>query len=126
MTNRFEFRWPSWIGVVARDLEAQRRFYREVLGLDEAASSDDWVGFDLGDGRMFELIAVDPASPQYDRPRVQTGFDVDDIHTARAALLEAGVEPLTDVEGGPESNGYWAYFRDPEGNVFEIKQPLGP
>src|SRR5438093_12204339 len=24
--------WPVWIGVVSEDLEAQRRFYRDVLG----------------------------------------------------------------------------------------------
>ncbi len=25
--------WPVWIGVITDDLEGQRRFYRDVLGL---------------------------------------------------------------------------------------------
>ena len=29
-------RWPVWIGIVCDDLQAQRRFYRDVLGLSEA------------------------------------------------------------------------------------------
>jgi hypothetical protein len=33
---------------------------------------------------------------------------------------------MTDVEGGPEHGGYWCYFRDPEGNVFEISQLVPP
>jgi len=48
--------WPTWIGVVAEDLEAQRRFYREVLGLEETAHGEGWVQFGVG-GRMFEVIA---------------------------------------------------------------------
>ncbi|MEN3341669.1 MAG: hypothetical protein V7644_1073 [Actinomycetota bacterium] len=38
-----ELGWPNWIGVVARDLEAQRRFYRDVLGLRELRTGDDFV-----------------------------------------------------------------------------------
>jgi len=29
--DAFELKWPNWIRVVAEDLEAQRRFYRDVL-----------------------------------------------------------------------------------------------
>ena len=114
--------WPSWIGVVAADLQAQRHFYGAVLGLDEVDSGADWVQYDLGEGRMFEIVAVDPTSPEYDRPRVQTGFDVDDINSARAGLVEAGVEAITEVHDAAAPSRDWAYFRDPEGNVFEIKQ----
>jgi catechol 2,3-dioxygenase-like lactoylglutathione lyase family enzyme len=31
--------WPTWIGVVVEDLERQRRFWGELLGLQEAASA---------------------------------------------------------------------------------------
>lgn len=36
-------RWPTWIGVVADDLEAQAAFCREVLGFRQVAAGDDWV-----------------------------------------------------------------------------------
>jgi predicted enzyme related to lactoylglutathione lyase len=118
--------WPVWIGVVVDDLEAQRRFYRDVLGLTETSSGDDWVQFDLGAGRLVELLARSEDQPQYDERRVQVGFAVTDIRTASAELEARGVERISEVEGGPESGQYWCYFRDPEGNVFELAQRIVP
>jgi catechol 2,3-dioxygenase-like lactoylglutathione lyase family enzyme len=120
-----ELGWPIWIGVVTGDLEAQRRFYRDRLGLREIEEGDDWVQFDMGDGRLLELLARSN-DPQYDRPRVQVGFAVADIQAAVRELEDRGVERITDVEGGPDSGQYWCYFRDPEGNVFEIAQKVSP
>jgi catechol 2,3-dioxygenase-like lactoylglutathione lyase family enzyme len=57
--------------------------------------------------------------PQYDKRRFQVGFDVANIDSAREALIAAGAEPIPEIEGG---DNRWAYFRDPEGNVFEITQ----
>jgi catechol-2,3-dioxygenase len=117
-----EFRWPRWLGVVAEDLQAQRRFYRDVMGLREIEAEDDYVQFDMGDGRLFELLARDPATPEYAERRYQVGFEVDDIEAARARLVGAGLEQISEVGGGPGSVNSWVYFRDPEGNVFEITQ----
>jgi catechol 2,3-dioxygenase-like lactoylglutathione lyase family enzyme len=60
--------------------------------------------------------------PQYNARRFQVGFTVDDIETARAELLAAGVVAISEIEGDDETDNLWAYFRDPEGNVFEITQ----
>jgi catechol 2,3-dioxygenase-like lactoylglutathione lyase family enzyme len=49
--------WPVWIGVVTENLEAQRHFYREALGLRELEVGDDWVQFDMGSRRLLELLA---------------------------------------------------------------------
>ncbi len=116
--------WPGWIGVVAGDLQAQRRFYRDVLGLPELQAGEDWVWFDMGSGRLFELLALDPERPQYNAVRYQTGFTVGDIRSAAEEMATRGVEQVTGIEGGIESHEYWCYFRDPEGNLFEITQPL--
>ena len=113
--------WPIWIGVVAEDLEAQAAFYRDILGWRQTGSGEDYVHFEV-DGRLFEVLARS-SLPQYDARRVQVGFEVDDIAVARAALITAGVEPISGIEGGETPGGRWAYFRDPEGNVFEIKEP---
>jgi catechol-2,3-dioxygenase len=119
-----ELRWPNWIGVVAEDLERQRRFYRDVLGFSEIAAGDGWVHFDLGFPNALELLQRND-EPQYDRARYQVGFAVDDIHSMRDALVARGVETVTEIEGGPEAQAYWCYFRDAEGNVFELSQRLG-
>lgn len=116
-------RWPNWLGLVTDDLEGQRRFYRDVLALEEAEAGDGWVQFDLGEGRLFELLRR-THDPQYERVRYQPGFAVDDIERARDRLLALGAQPVSEVEGGPESGGAWCYFRDPEGNVFEISQRI--
>ena len=117
--------WPRWVGVVAEDLEAQRAFYRDVLGFREVGSGADYVHFDMGERRTFELLARDPAIPQYTERRYQVGFEVEDIRSAREELIDRSVEPVSDIEGGEEAGSLWAYFRDPEGNVFEITQRLG-
>jgi catechol-2,3-dioxygenase len=119
-----ELRWPNWLGLVVDDLQAQRTFYRDVVGLSELGGGDGWVQFDMGFPNMLELLERTD-EPQYDRGRFQPGFAVDDINAARAELVERGIEAVTDIEGGGESQGYWCYFRDPEGNVFEISQRLG-
>lgn len=116
-------RWPNWLGVVVEDLEGQRGFYRNVLGLAESDAGEDWVQFDMGGPNLFELLRRSD-QPQNDRLRFQPGFAVGDIHTARARAIEHGAEAITEIEGGSGSGGYWCYFRDPEGNVFELSQRL--
>jgi catechol 2,3-dioxygenase-like lactoylglutathione lyase family enzyme len=113
-------KWPVWIGVVCEDLEGQRTFYRDTLGLKEVRSGPGFVWFDF-EGKLLELLAKS-AQPQYDRRRVSFAFEVDDIRATRAELLSRGVEAVTDIEGGPDVGQYWAYFKDAEENLFEIVQ----
>lgn len=117
-----QLRWPTWIGVVTDDLATQRAFYGETLGFAEIDSSDDWVHFEVPGGGLFELIQRDP-SPQYEARRYQVGFTVEDIHAARDELVRRGAEPISEIEGGESgSRNMWCYFRDAEGNVFELTQ----
>lgn len=113
--------WPCWIGVVADDLDRQRRFYRDVLGFTEVAHGADWAHFDLGNGRLLELMRRGDL-PQIDQARYQVGYEVEDIKAARELLIARGVQPISDVEGSAELGGWWCYFRDAEGNVFEVKE----
>jgi catechol 2,3-dioxygenase-like lactoylglutathione lyase family enzyme len=116
--------WPVWIGVVAEDLEAQRGFYRDLLGLQEMEAGESWIEFDMGSKRVLELIARDPAVSQYVTSGYVVGFEVEDVRAAASELNARGVEQVSDVEGGPESGQYWCYFRDGEGNLFEIAQRI--
>ncbi|HXP19398.1 MAG TPA: VOC family protein [Streptosporangiaceae bacterium] len=116
--GEIKLRFPQWIGVVCADFDAQRRFYRDVLALRETGEGDGWVQFDLGTGVTFEVVAQS-ADPEYDRPRYQVGFVVDDIRATTEELIGRGIEPVTEIKGDAS---YWAYFRDPEGNVFEITE----
>jgi catechol 2,3-dioxygenase-like lactoylglutathione lyase family enzyme len=113
-------KWPVWIGVVCEDLEAQRRFYRDTLGLKEVRAGEGFAWFEFED-KLFELLAKSD-KPQYDRRRVSFAFEVDDIRATRTELLSRGVEAVTEIEGGPDDRQYWAYFKDAEGNLFEVVQ----
>lgn len=119
-------RWPNWLGLVVEDLEAARRFYGEVIDLAPIDAGDHWVQFDMGEQRIFELLRREPDQVQYERARFQPGFAVGDIEAARERLVALGAQQMTEVEGGPEHGGYWCYFRDPEGHVFEISQVVPP
>ena len=106
--------------MVAVSLKKKAAFYRDVLGFRQVGAGDDYVEFEF-EGRTFEILARS-AAPQYDARRVQVGFEVDDIMLAREELLAAGVEPVSGIEGTADDVSRWAYFRDPEGNVFEITE----
>jgi catechol 2,3-dioxygenase-like lactoylglutathione lyase family enzyme len=55
MEPRESLGWPSWVGVVVDDLERQRRFWSNLLGLPEASAGADYVQFEMGGaGRIFE------------------------------------------------------------------------
>lgn len=112
--------WPTWIGVVVDNLGRMAAFYRDTLGLPQSEAGDGWVQFQL-EGGLFEVIERSALS-QYQARRVQVGFTVSDIHVAREALIAAGVQPIGDVEGDADTDNWWCYFRDPEGNVFEITE----
>lgn len=119
MSDGLRLGWPVWIGVVAEDLERQRTFYRDVLGFQEREAGDGFVMFEV-DGHIVELIAKS-SEPQYARKGTAVGFVVEDMASAREELIRRGVEPVSDVEG-PSDGQIWAYFRDGEGNLFELVQ----
>lgn len=122
--GKLELGWPVWVGLVVEDLERQRAFYRDVLGFRELQSGNGWVWFDMGEGRLFELLAHEPSVPQYAQAGFTVAFEVEDIRAAVPELESRGATRVTEVEGGPEATQYWCYFRDSEGNLFEIVEKV--
>src|SRR6266487_3837030 len=88
-----DLQWPNWLGVVVEEMATQRRFYRDALGLKELGARDDWVHFDMGFPNILELLQRSD-DPQYDRPRFQPGFAVEDIQGTYARLIEQDVQAL--------------------------------
>jgi predicted enzyme related to lactoylglutathione lyase len=106
--------WPVWIGVVTENLEAQRRFYREALGLRELEAGADWVQFDMGSRRLLELLAKSDL-PQYSERRCQVGFAVDDIRATVEELLARGVKQVQRSRAAPDQASTGATSRTPRG-----------
>jgi catechol 2,3-dioxygenase-like lactoylglutathione lyase family enzyme len=110
------------VSLNVRDVEEARRFYVEVLGLEEIPRPafpfpGAWL---RSGGQEIHLI-------RQEGQRAPEGqhfaFHVDDVDGAAAALAARGV-----AVGGPmdvPGAGRQAFLRDPSGNLIELNQPKG-
>lgn len=102
-----------------RDVQAARRFYKDVLGLKPGEwFNDDWIEFDLGN----TIFALDGTGEALGiTPGTSTGvvFEVDDVDAMRQRLVDAGVQ-ATEVRDMPSCRVSFA--SDPEGNRFAVHQ----
>ena len=122
--------WPKGIGAITlfvEDLEAAKRFYREIFGLAVTFEDEDSAVFDFGNaivnllkttaaGELIEPAAV--ASKEAGSRLVFT-IEVDDVDAMCAELSTRGVELLN----GPMDRPWGvrtASFSDPGGHIWEI------
>ncbi|EST38938.1 glyoxalase [Streptomycetaceae bacterium MP113-05] len=114
------------------DLDAARRFYGGVLGLEEGRSADAWVDWSLHGHQFVTHLA--PDGPRtihnpvdgHDVPVPHFGLilTVDRFQNLAARLRAAGtefvIEPYVRFEGQPGEQ--WTMFLlDPAGNALEFK-----
>ncbi len=114
------------------DLDAARRFYGEVLGLEQGRSSENWVDWSLHGHQFVTHLA--PDRPQrvhnpvdgHDVPVPHFGLilAVPDFHALAERLRANGtefvIEPTVRFEGEPGEQ--WTMFLlDPAGNALEFK-----
>lgn len=125
-----------WFNLMSRDIEAQCRFYRAVLGLPEAAAARSPIyraletqDFQLGfnDGRAaYGLLGLDGRqAPHSTGPRPTVAYATFMLVTPGA--VDEAVEAVRAQGGqvlkGPFATYYsqWqAVLADPEDNVFRI------
>jgi lactoylglutathione lyase len=116
-----------------RDLARCTMFYRDTLGLAMTESDANSAVFKIGDVYFFLLTASAAADLISEGalevkleggPRSLLAVEVEDVDAAYAALKANGVtllRPPTDQPWGLRT----AHFADPEGNPWEIHQPIG-
>ncbi|MGW0788484.1 VOC family protein [Streptomyces sp. NPDC002911] len=121
----------------AQDLERARRFYSEKLGLEPVDERPGGLLYRCGDSE-FALFRSAGASPG---TFTQMGWQVDDIEGVVSELRRRGVvfetvdqpgfrthEGIAGIEGNYPSKGArgerGAWFRDSEGNMLGIGQPV--
>jgi lactoylglutathione lyase len=112
------------------DLQRSKSFYHGVLGLDVEFEDADSVGFKI-EGLAFIVLQVDrarvqlqgegTATPASGATAFLTTFtgDVDALHADLVARGVGFFQPPTDQPWGMRT----AYFKDPDGHVWEIAQP---
>lgn len=115
-----------------QDLDKCVTFYRDIVGLQVTDSDAHSTGFSLG-GQYFLLLEVSAAAEMVSEealdlkidggPRGFLAASVDDVDATYETLKAKGVtchRPPTDQSWGLRT----AYFADPEGNLWEINQPV--
>jgi catechol 2,3-dioxygenase-like lactoylglutathione lyase family enzyme len=121
----------------AQDLERARRFYADKLGLEPSEERPGGLLYEAASG-VFALFQSSGASSG---EFTQMGWDVEDIEATVAELRDRGVmfeevdapglktiDGIAEVAGNYPSKGgkgeRAAWFRDSEGNMLGIGQPV--
>lgn len=137
--------------LIAADWRRLAKFYQELFGCTPVPPERDFKGPDLErgtgipgaalTGAHLRLPGHGPEGPTLEifhynhllvRPGVAVNrpgfghiaFAVDDVPSARAAVLQAGGQAVGDVVTLTTATGSkvtWVYVTDPEGNVIELQ-----
>jgi catechol 2,3-dioxygenase-like lactoylglutathione lyase family enzyme len=123
----------------ARDLDRARAFYADKLGLEPAEERPGGLHYECAAGAFAIFASAGAASGDH----TQMAFEVDDLAAVVAALRARGVtfedvdmpglhtvDGIAEVAGNyPSSGGVGeraAWFRDSEGNLIGLGEPIWP
>jgi catechol 2,3-dioxygenase-like lactoylglutathione lyase family enzyme len=120
----------------AEDLKRARAFYSEKLGLEPVEEREGGLLYRVGTGEF----ALFESAGSSDGSFTQMAFEVEDIEAAVEELRGRGVvfeeydfsglttvQAIAQIEGNYPSKGVGeraAWFRDSEGNMLGIGQPV--
>lgn len=118
--------------LIVRDLAKCVAFYRDMLGLQVTESTPELASFQM-ENVYFLLLEATAAAHMIGEeadalkigggPRMLLAAGVENVDAAYEALKAKGVRMLN-----PPTSQPWglrtAYFADPEGNPWEINQPI--
>jgi catechol 2,3-dioxygenase-like lactoylglutathione lyase family enzyme len=111
-----------WVTLQVPDIEASRRFWREIIGLPEKSYSPGWVELELRPGLLLALHPVFyPKALEkrgYDRGGPVLGIRVASLDEMGNLVVRNGAKALggaAEIPGGRARD-----FEDPDGYVFEL------
>ena len=120
----------------AQDLDRARSFYAQKLGLEPVEEREGGLRYRCGNGYFAVFQSAGRASGDH----TQIAFEVDDLESIVAELRRCGVvfeevdvpglrtvDGIADIEGNYPSKGVGergAWFRDSEGNLLGVGQPV--
>ena len=120
------------LAIPVDDLAAARRFYGEVLGLDQGRSAETWVDWNLDGHQLVTHLAAEPTQRIHnlvdgqDVPVPHFGLilTIPRFHDLAARLRAAGaelvIEPYVRFQG--DVGEQWTMFLlDPSRNALEFK-----
>ena len=117
------------ICLLVEDFKKSLKFYKDTLGLKvKSQEGNQFAGFDL-EGTEMAIFQKDGATAMFPKKFMGTGggvnigFQVKDINQACEELKSKGVE----IFEGPKTTPWGqkvAYFKDPDGNIWEASEPF--
>jgi catechol 2,3-dioxygenase-like lactoylglutathione lyase family enzyme len=123
--------------IPVRDLQRSRKFYAEKLGLEPSEERPGGLLYRCSEGEFALFESAGAASGNH----TQMGWEVEDIEATVEQLRARGVvfeeydfpglktvNGIAEIEGNYPSKGgvgeRAAWFRDVDGNLFGIGQPM--
>lgn len=121
--------FPIHATVAASDLERARAWYREKLGLEPKKELMGNLWFEFSPGTWLLVYLTDTAGTA---KNTQAGWTVKNIESVMDGLRSKGVVFEDYDFGGMKTEnglldipgiGKGAWFKDSEGNIFELSEP---
>ena len=112
-----------------KDLKASRAFYKNALGWEPAAGSDENIVFFNHGGIALALYPIDKLAEDAEIPAERSGFSGvtlainQDSKEAVTSTFNQAIENGAKILVKPRDTfwgGYDAYFADPDGHAWEI------
>ncbi|MBU2577941.1 VOC family protein [Patescibacteria group bacterium] len=115
--------------LLVENFEKSLKFYKDTLGLKvKSQEGNQFAGFDLK-GTEMAIFQKDGATAMFPKEHmgsgggVVIGFNVRDLDKACEELKTKGVK----IFEGPKTTPWGqkvAYFKDPDGNIWEVSEPF--
>ena len=115
----------DFITVATQDFDEARRFYAEVLGLEESKRWGQMPAMEFETGNLtIAVMQSDAFGLEFRANNHPIELRVDDFEAARAELESRGVE----FRGETLDSGvcHQAFFADPDGNALAIHHRYAP
>lgn len=113
--------------LLVEDFEKSLSFYRDTLGLTVNSQDGKFADFKL-EGTSLAIFEKSEATAMFPKEYMGSAggavlaFQVDDVNKACEELKAKGI----DVFEGPKTTEWGqtvAYFKDPDGNIWEVSHP---
>ena len=124
----------AYVRLLVRDYGASFRFWRDLVGLNATYGDEagPYADFDTGGSTLsifvaeYQDLAIGLAEPRGERGPDQAALvlAVDDVDAVTRELEGRGVTFVAPPIDRPDWGIRVADFRDPEGNLVELFQPL--